>query len=95
MGKSTSRQYTLEFKQQVVELAQRVGISRAAEKLGVHVANVRRWKSKEKKEGVSSKKVKVNLEEENRRLANENADLKKVNHILKAAAAFFSRDHLK
>ena len=47
------------------------------------------------KEEKNTKKVKVNYEEENRRLQAENAELKKVNHILKAAAAFFSRDHLK
>ena len=34
-------------------------------------------------------------EEELRRLRRENVDLKKANYILKAAAAFFSQDHLK
>jgi len=35
------------------------------------------------------------LVEENRRLQRELAEQKKINHILKAAAAFFSQDHLK
>ncbi len=95
MGKSTNRQYTLEFKEQAVELAQRIGITRASEKLGVNMANVQRWKSKAEKEETPSKKVKVDLEEENRRLHAEVVELKKINHILKSAAAFFSRDHLK
>ncbi len=95
MGKSTNRQYTLEFKEQAVELAQRIGLTRAAEKLGVSVGNVQRWKAKVENEEVPSKKVKVDLEEENRRLHAEVVELKKINHILKSAAAFFSRDHLK
>ena len=37
----------------------------------------------------------VSLNDEVRRLQREVAELKKVNHILKAAAAFFSQDHLK
>ena len=94
MGKRTNREYTLEFKQQAVELAIEIGCTRAADKLGINVANVQRWKSKSE-EKKTIKKVKVDYEEENRRLHAEVAELKKVNHILKAAAAFFSRDHLK
>ena len=36
-----------------------------------------------------------NAAEELARLRRENNELRKVNHILKAAAAFFSQDHLK
>ena len=96
MGKKTNHEYSVEFKQQAAQLANEIGITRAAKRLGIHVANIQRWKSNEKKRNENStQKVKVNLEEENRRLNAENAELKKVNHILKAAAAFFSRDHVK
>jgi transposase len=93
MGKSKKRVYTLEFKQQAVELASQMGTSQAARQLGVNVANVQRWKQEGK--GSKLEKSKINIEEENRRLKKENNDLKKVNYILKRAAAFFSQDHLK
>lgn len=91
-----SRQYSLEFKQQAVDLADRIGFSKAGSQLGINHNNIRRWKNELKKIGsAESKKTKTSLEEENRRLQRENDELKKVNHILKRAAAFFSQDHLK
>lgn len=95
MGKTNKRRYTLEFKQQAAELANRIGSSRAAEQLGVPMGTVNSWKRKSMAEGSLSEKPKLNLEEENRQLRRENDELKKVNHILKRAAAFFSQDHLK
>jgi transposase len=95
MGKKTNRQYTPEFKQQAAELAIRIGVGRAAEQLGICVANVQRWKSDAKEGKPQSKKIEENLVDENRRLQKENDELKKVNQILKRAAAFFSQDHLK
>jgi transposase len=94
MGKVTKRQYTTEFKQQAADLASRIGISRAARQLGINVANVQRWKSRGTKQS-KAKSEDINLQEENRRLQKEVDELKKVNMILKRAAAFFSQDHLK
>lgn len=97
MGKETKRRYTLEFKQQAAELGMRIGLTRAADQLGVNVANVQRWKAELKKPEAKQgeRQSKFFLEEENRRLQRENEELKKINHILKRAAAFFSQDHLK
>ena len=95
MGKKGNRQYTLEFKQQAADLATRIGISRAAEQLGVCVGNVQRWNSETKNDKPKSQKNLINLEDENRILQKENDELKKINQILKRAAAFFSQDHLK
>jgi transposase len=95
MSKGRRRVYTIEFKQQAVDLATRVGFGRAADQLGVHVANIRRWEVENGKQTPVKKAEKVILEEENRRLLKENKELKDVNHILKRAAAFFSQDHLK
>ena len=95
MGKKGNRQYTLEFKQQAADLANDIGITRAAERLGINVGNVQRWKAKMTTEGPTPKKTKEDLEAENHRLNKENEELKKVNYILKRAAAFFSQDHLK
>jgi len=95
MGKSKKHRYTSEFKQQAAELASRVGGNKAAHQLGVSVSTVHSWKKKADNNEPQSKKEKVNLEEENRRLQKEVDELKKVNQILKKAAAFFSQDHLK
>jgi transposase len=96
MSKGSKRYYTLDFKQQAVGLALRIGFAKAADQLGVGVGNVRRWEKDLKKvETKISKKSKTGLEEENRRLQREVEELRKVNHILKRAAAFFSQDHLK
>ena len=96
MGRKTKRQYTLEFKQQAVELGSRIGFARAAAQLGVHVSNIHGWNQGLKKSEVKgSKKSVAGLEAENKRLERENSDLRKVNDILKRAAAFFSQGHLK
>ena len=48
-----------------------------------------------KAQGAELKKSNETPQEEIKRLRTEVTELKKVNHILKAAAAFFSQDHLK
>ena len=96
MGRKSKRQYTLEFKQQAAELGARVGFSRAAEQLGVAVSNIHGWsKELKKSDGKKSKKSATGLEADNQRLERENNELRKVNEILKKAAAFFSQGHLK
>lgn len=95
MGKFGNRKYTSEFKRQAAELAMKIGSRKAAEQLGVAMQNIDRWKKLADNQEPQSKKEKVNLEEENRRLLKENKELKDVNYILKKAAAFFSQDHLK
>ncbi|MBK7960682.1 MAG: transposase [Bdellovibrionales bacterium] len=95
MGKKTIRKYTSEFKQQAAGLANRIGTRKAAEQLGVPVTTLYQWKGKEEKGKPQSKKEEVNLEAENKQLRKEVEELKKVNFILKKAAAFFSQDHLK
>lgn len=92
------RSFTEEFKKQAVELAQSLGsVAEAARQLGVNDVNIRLWKKKLEKESLKEElSVTDNdLQDELSRLRKENAELKKVNHILKAAAAFFSQDHLK
>ena len=95
MGKKSNRRYTLEFKQQAVELASRIGASRSAKQLGISVSNIQNWKAKTDELAPKDKILKVNLEEENRLLRKKVKELEQVNLILKKAAAFFSQDHLK
>jgi transposase len=87
------KHYTDEFKKQAVELAESIGSTiGAARQLGISDASIHSWKTR-----FSQQKPVLNESEaaELKRLKKENAELKKVNHILKSAAAFFSQDHLK
>jgi transposase len=94
------KQYTEEFKLQAVKLADELGsATEAGRQLGVPDANIYVWRKKLAGQVVSPvKKTEIkpeDLAKENQRLQQEVAQLKKVNHILKSAAAFFSQDHLK
>lgn len=104
MGVKNPRQYTLEFKRQAVQLAEDLKSSlKAATQLGIPKASLYTWRAQAKMGalgGANSAMAAIkpqasSSEEEIRRLQREVAELKKVNHILKAAAAFFSQDHLK
>jgi transposase len=98
--KKPTRQYTQEFKLQAIKLAEELGSAiQAGKQLGVPDANIYVWRKKHAGQTVSAaKKPEVksdDLAKENLRLQQEVLHLKKVNHILKSAAAFFSQDHLK
>ncbi len=87
------KNYTIEFKKQAVELAASLGNTvEAARQLGVADGSIITWRKKFKgPESANQKFPEKNTQDvELARLRKENADLKKVNHILKAAAAFFS-----
>jgi len=94
------RKYTREFRQQAIDLAASLGSAgQAAQQLGIPESNIHNWRSRMKLRPSGSGKLGPEAApagvEELERLRRENAELKKVNHILKAAAAFFSQDHLK
>jgi transposase len=101
MGVKRPRQYTGEFKEQAVRLAKELGsVKKAAARLGIPEATVHGWrwranKNAGKLRGSAGALTADSPEEEIKRLRKENDELKKANHILKRAAAFFSQDHLK
>ena len=95
MGKSSKRVYTPEFRKQAAKLAIDIGATKAAKQLGIPMSVAANWKSAELKKGPQADKTKIDYEAEYKRLQAETAEQKKVIIILKAAAAFFSRDHLK
>lgn len=92
-----SRSYTIEFKQQAIDLAKSLGsIKKAAEQLGIPDVNIHQWRKRLSAPGASHGEIQQESpSEELKRLRRENAEQKKVIHILKSAAAFFSQDHLK
>jgi transposase len=92
------KRYSEEYKRSAVELAEKMGsISGASRSLGISDANIHLWRKKYGSTvfplGANTKKEE--MQEEILRLRKENEKLKKINEILKGAAAFFSQDHLK
>lgn len=67
----------------------------AGRQLGVSESVIRAWMKKSMQiAAIQALEPSFSIEEF-RRIQRENEKLKKVNQILKAAAAFFSQDHLK
>ena len=98
MEKKSRKSYTREFKIDALELAKQLGnFSKAARQLGIADSLLYTWKDQLKFDEKSTKSASESAAEsdEMKRLRKENEELKKVNYILKKAAAFFSQDHLK
>lgn len=93
------RHFTVEFKQQAVQLVEQQGLSvaEAARCLDVGQNLLRRWRSqlgqtsKGGHEGVRPGQPTA-LEAENRRLREENVRLRMEREILKKATAFFAKE---
>ena len=90
------RHFTVEFKQQAVQLVMKEGLSvaEAARRLDVRPNLLRRWRSqldhvsKGSHQGVQQ----TALEAECRRLREENVRLRMEREILKKATAFFAKE---
>ena len=55
--KKTSRnQYTPEFRQQALALAERIGVAKAARELGLHDSQLYVWRSKQRQQGSTSER---------------------------------------
>ena len=96
MAKKAYRKYSHEFRKQAVQLSYELGPARAAKQLGISGSNMSNWRSQQSKEKSVTKVEEVlSQEQELKRLRKEVEEQKKVIHILRRAAAFFSQDHLK
>jgi transposase len=68
-------------------------IKRLAEQLGVHPEALRNWiRQAQADAGERHDRPTTEMVEENRRLLKENAELRRVNEILRAASAFFASE---
>lgn len=103
MGKRqvvVNRQYTLEFKQEVIRLAESIGGKAAAKRLGVPQSTVTNWVRRARAgtlqdtlgEGVPVKRPASELEAEVSRLRKELASAKLDLEIVKKAAAYFAKE---
>ena len=94
MGKKIERKrYTNEFKNQAVELAEKIGLSEAAKKLDIPCVNLGRWKAKASK-GLLTPDV-LKLQKEIKKLKKELEEEKLINDMLKKTTAYFSKETLK
>ena len=92
----TRRTFTPEFKSQAVQLAKDLkSPTEAGRQLNVSESVIRVWMKNAEKTSLAQSVDPSFSVEEIKRLKAENEKLKKVNQILKSAAAFFSQDHLK
>jgi transposase len=104
--KKQRRQYTPEFEAEAVKLADAVGVSQAAKRLGVPSATMSNWATRRRKVpppgagepapgGPTSsvpRRPAGELEAEVARLRRELANAKLDNEILRKAAAYFARE---
>ena len=84
------KKYTVEFKEEALKLAERVGATEAAEKLGIYTSQIYGWRTV-----LNSKRT---VSERESQLATENARLKRQLveqaeelEILKKAATYFAK----
>ena len=94
------RKYDKEFREEAVKLSDEVGIKQAAAQLGVAYYTLSQWHQKRKAYGDhafvgSGIRRDSPLNENERRLMKENAELRKANEILKDALGFFAKDRKK
>jgi len=69
-------------------------IRQLAAQLGVHPEALRNWIRQDQADaGERTDRPTTDMLEENRRLRRENAELRRVNEILKAASAYFASEH--
>ena len=91
------KKYPDELRQRAVRLYRESDpkpvIRRLAEQLNVHHEALRNWiRQDEADHGERTDRPSTDMVEENRRLQRENAELRRVNEILKAASAFFASE---
>lgn len=97
MGKNNGNRYSEEFKQGAVKLVleNKQSVAEACRNLGVSRGAMERWLAAEADSHDAEKVRLQQLEEENRRLRKEKADLEDTVEILKKATAIFSQNQRK
>jgi transposase len=91
------RRYDKGFKEEAVKLSDEVGVKQAASQLGLPYDTLADWRQKRKAFGDhafvgSGIRRDAPLDEHERQLMKENAELRKANEILKDALSFFAKD---
>ena len=88
--KKTRKQYSAEFKEQALKLAEQEGVARAAKDLGLAESQLYNWRQKKRLDGQTSEEQKLQ-NAELARLKRELARLEEENSFLKKATAYFAK----
>lgn len=88
--KQTRTRHTQGYKDEALALAERIGVSKAAEQLGLQASQLYNWRGK-KQQTQSSSERELSLAEENARLKRQLAEQAEELAIVKKAAAYFAR----
>ena len=88
--KAARKRYSPEYKAEALALAARVGVTAAAQQLGLHESQLYAWRGKAKREQ-SQGEAERQLAAENARLKRQLAERTEELAILKKAAAYFAK----
>lgn len=88
--KKQRNQYSAEYRTEALKLADRVGVSAAAEQLGIHSSQIYGWRGKERRQETQSDAEK-RLLAENAKLKRQLSEQQEELSILKKASAYFAR----
>lgn len=89
--KKTRKLHTAEFKQEAVQLADKIGVSATAKQLGVNSSQIYSWRTKAQKLATTSQResaLAAEVAKLKRQLAEQEEDLA----ILKKAATYFAKN---
>jgi transposase len=92
--KQPRRKFSKEFKGEAVALTAKRSVAEVAASLGLSESMLSRWKraqATEREDAFRGNGNRTQLEEELRRLKQENAELREEAQILKKAAAYFAK----
>ena len=87
--KQNRTRHSQAFKNEALALAERIGVSKAAEQLGLHASQLYGWRSKQ--QTLSSSEREQSLADENARLKRLLAEQAEELAIVKKAAAYFAK----
>ena len=86
----TNKRHTDEFKEEALRLAGKLGVTEAAEQLGIYPSQLYSWRSALNKNRTSSERESL-LATENARLKRQVAEQAEELEILKKAATYFAK----
>ncbi|MBK9037780.1 MAG: transposase [Bdellovibrionales bacterium] len=94
---SKRRVFSEEYKAEAIDLAEKMGTTKASQDLGINPANIRRWKieAQSGRAAASGAKTYEELELEVRELRKENEYLNKVSDVLKKSLGIISKDQMR
>lgn len=95
MERRSRAQYTADYKAQAVSLAESLGATKAARKLGISVKTLANWIRLARDAGIvkdGKRRPVSDLEAEVSRLRAENTQLRMERDFLKKATAFFAKE---